>query len=177
MRTNRERLVNQFSAVATCLGGETWVHSDHLMSSTRSLGFKDFKELTPRGVQDGLRPVMVLDHIGDLKVLYRDTVILLGVRLCHLEMVIAALTIDLEMGLGYVFGGLAAASTAFVATAHRTLLAPERALRGAIEAWVLYRVALAVGQETLQSHINPDVSMCARDRGMRSRWFYLTDAA
>ena len=134
MRANRERLLHKLPTVAACLRGIAGVHSDDLMSSTCSLGFKDVEELTPARVHDGLGKVMVLHHSGDLKVFHRDMVIGLSVLLGDFEMVIVALALDLQMRLG----GFAVAITALLAAAHRTLFASERSLRCPIIAWVVY---------------------------------------
>jgi len=67
MSTNTQGLLNQCPAIAACLCREAGGHSDNLMPGAFSLGFKDFKELTPCGIQDGLRQMVVLDHVGDSK--------------------------------------------------------------------------------------------------------------
>ncbi len=175
MSTNTQGLLNQCPAVAACLCREAGVHSDHVMSGTFSLGFKDCKELTPCGIQDGLRHMVVLDHGGDSKVFDGNMVIVLGVLLCDLEMVISPLTVDLEMGLRGTLSSLALAVRAFLTTAHATLLAPQGTLRGAIEARVRNGVALTIGQERFQSDINANVSMSTRGWSMCSLRLCLTD--
>ena len=62
---------------------------------------------------------------------------------------------------------------AFLAATHGALLASQRLLRGAIEARVLNRTALAIGEERLQSDINADVRMLARRGEMLSMRFRL----
>jgi len=147
MSTNTQGLLNQYSTVAACLCREAGIHSDNLMSGTFSPGFKDFKELTPCGIQDGLRQMVVLDHVGDSKVFYCDMVILFSVLLCYFEVVISTLTIDLEMRLRCTLSSLTLAVRAFLTTAHSTLLAPKGTLRSAIEARVGNGVAFTIGQE------------------------------
>jgi hypothetical protein len=47
MGTYRQTFLYNFATLVTLLRGETWVHSNDLMTSSRSLVVKDFKELTP----------------------------------------------------------------------------------------------------------------------------------
>ena len=82
MRAHTQALLNECATVATPLCREARAHSDHLMSSVLSFGFKDIEECTPTGVHDGFRQVMVLDHVDDLKVFYGNMVILFGILLC-----------------------------------------------------------------------------------------------
>lgn len=159
MGTHTEGLLNKLPTVATCLRGETWIHSYHSMTSPCSLIFKNSEELTPCGIQDALRKVMVLYHIGDLQVLYRDMVIGLCILFGNFEMVIAALTLNLQMGLCRAASNLTAAMRAFLATTHGTLLTSQCFLRGAIKTWVLYGIALAISQERLESYINANIRM------------------
>jgi hypothetical protein len=115
--------------------------------------------------------VMVLHHNGDLKVFHRDMVIGLSVLLGDFEMVIVALALDLQMRLG----GFAAAITALLAAAHRTLFASERSLRCPIIAWVVYGMPFGVGQEGLQPNVNADIGMLARTWKVFCWWFGLAD--
>jgi len=79
MGTHRKRFLHDLPTLVAFLRGETRVHSDHLMSSTFSLGFKDSEECTPGGVHDGFRQMMVLDHVEDSQILNGDMMIGLGV--------------------------------------------------------------------------------------------------
>ncbi len=162
MCTNTERLVNQCSTIATCLCREAGIHSNDLMTSSCSLVFKDLKELTPCGVQDGLRHMMVLNHVGDSKVFYGNKVIAFSVLLCHLEMMVTTLAVYLQMGLRRTLCSFTLAVTPFLATTHLPLLTPQGTLRGAIETWIRNGVALTIGQEGLETDINANVRMFAR---------------
>ena len=122
MGSHRQTLLYDFSTLVTFLTGEVWVHSYHLMTSSCSLLLKESEELTPRGVQDGFRQMVVLDQVGDLKVFYCNLVIAFSVLLCHLAMVIAALTLNLQMRLCCTRSRLPASMRAFLATTHGTLL-------------------------------------------------------
>ena len=76
MRTNTQRLLNECSAFVACLGRETRIDSDHLMSSTGSLGFKNSEKRALTGVHDALRKMMVFHHIADCQVFNSNMVIL-----------------------------------------------------------------------------------------------------
>ncbi len=68
MRTHTEGLLNKFPTVTACLCGVAGTHSDHTMSSVLSFDSEDIEELTPTRVHDGFREMVVLHHVGDLKV-------------------------------------------------------------------------------------------------------------
>lgn len=175
MCANTQGLLNKLPTLAAYLCRETRVHPNHLMSSILSFGFKNGEKRTPRGVHDGLRQVMVFHHVGDLKVFNDHAVIAFRIGFRRLEMMIAALPIDLEMGFRYVLCGLTASVTAFLPAAHLALFAPERSLRRAIETRILHRVAFAISQEGFEAHVNADVRMRTGRGKVFGRWFRLTD--
>ena len=162
MGTNAQALLNTFATVATALCGGARIDSDHVMSSIFSFGFKDVEKRAPGGVHDAFRQVMVFDHPRDLQVLNRNAMISFGVRFGGLEMEIAALPSDLEMGLGCVPSCFATSVAALFAPAQGPLLAPECLLRGAKIAWVFYRVAKRVGQEHLESNVKANIRVSTR---------------
>ena len=166
MRTNTQTLLDEFATLAALLRGEVRIHSNHLMSSVFSFGFKDVEKGTPRGIHDGFRKMMVLDHIRDVKVLNGDMMVLLGVVFRRLKVEITALTANLQVSFRRITSGLAASVTAFLASAHLTLFAPQSALRRPIKARVVYRVAITISQEGLQAHINADIRMRTGGRCM-----------
>lgn len=174
MRANTQGLLHKLPTLAACLCRETRVHSNHLMSSILSFGFKNGEKRTPRGVHDGLRQVMVFHHVGDLKVLYHHAVIAFSIGFRRLELMIAALPLDLEMGFRDVLCGLTASVTAFLPAAQLTLFAPERSLRRAIETRILHRVAAAISQEGREAHVNPNVRMRTGRGKVFGRWLRLT---
>ena len=153
MGSHRQTLLHDLTTFGALLAGETWVHSNNLMSGTCSLGFKDSEELTPRGIHDGFRHMMVLHHVRDLKVFYRNTMIAFSIGFRRLEMMVTALTSDFQMGLGRITSSLVASVRPLLPSAQHTLFASKRLLRGAIEARVLNRIALAIGQEGRESHV------------------------
>ena len=166
MSTNAEGLLNKLPTVAARLCGIAGVHSNDLMSSTFSLGFKDSEECSPGGVHDALGKMMVLDHIADGEVLNRDMVIVVGVLRSHFEMMISTLAANLQMCLGDIASRFPAPFAPLLAAAELPLLAPERLLRSAIETRVLNRVPFTIGQEGFQPDINADIGMLTGTWGM-----------
>src|SRR3954447_6752044 len=105
MGSYRQTFLYYFPTLVTLLTGETWVHSYDLMTGACSLDLKDIEKRAPRGVENALGQLMVFHHVGDLKVFHSNVVILFSISLRRLEMVIAALAIDLQMCLGNVTSG------------------------------------------------------------------------
>ena len=99
MGSHRQTHLHDLTTLVAFLRGETRVHSDDLMSSTLSLDFKYVEERAPRGVHDALGQMVILDHIGNLQVLYGNVVIVCSVRLGRLVVKIPPLPGDLEMRL------------------------------------------------------------------------------
>lgn len=175
MRTNRERLLYKLPTVAACLCGIARIHSDDLMTSPFSLVRENVEELPPSSIHDGLRKMMVLHHVGDLKVFYRDMEIGLCIPFGDFELVIAPLPIDLEMRLCRTLGGFPVSVTAFLAPAHQTLFASERALALAVMAWVLNRLPFRVGEKRFESNINADIRMGTGTCCMFCLWLCFAD--
>lgn len=166
MRANTERLVNEFSTVATRLGGEARVHSDDLMTSSLSLIFKDVEKRAPTGVQDALGQMMVLDQVGDRQVLDHQMMIAISILFCRLEMEITALAAYLQVRLGNVLGGFAPPIAAFCATAQDALFASQGALGAAIKAGIVNRLPFTICEEEFQANIDPDIRMGADRRAV-----------
>ena len=145
MGPNRKTFLNQFPTLGTFLCGISGIHSDHLMTSSCSLFFKDIEERAPRGIENALGQMVVLDHVGDLEVFYRNMLVVLSIAFRSLEMVIAALALDLQMHLGDHAGGFSTAVTALLTAAQLALLAPEGLLGRSVETGVLNGIALAIG--------------------------------
>ena len=64
---------------------------------------------------------MVFDHIADNQIFHRDMVIGLSIRFGDLEMMISSLSLNLQVGLGNIPGGLTPSMTAFLAAAKLAL--------------------------------------------------------
>ena len=175
MGSNGQTLLYDLSTLVTFLAREARVHLDDLMSGTCSLGFKNIEERAPTGVQDALRKSMVLDHVENTQFLNSDHPIVCCILLRDLIVKVTALTGDLEMRLRRATGGLTVAFTSFLAAAQHALFASQSFLRPAIEARIVNGIALTIGQERLQAHINTDVRMLAGARKMLMVWFSLTD--
>src|SRR6266516_5081660 len=175
MGTDRQTLLHDLSALVTLLASETGTHSNHLMTSSCSLIFKNVEKCTPTGVHDGFRQLMVLDHRSDLKVFNRNVMIAFSIGLSCLEMVISSLPIDLQVRLSDVTGRFPASVTAFLASAHHALFSPQSTLRGAIKARIGNATSFTVSQEGLQPYIHADVRMRTLNGSMFAIWFRLTD--
>ncbi len=159
MRTNTERLWHDPSTLETLLRRVARVHSNHIMTGSCSLVLKNVEKRAPTSVHDALCQMVVLHHVGNLKSFNGYALIPFGIGFRRLEVMVTALAIDLQMRLRGTLGRDTSTMRAFLAAAQCALLAPECSLRGAIEAWVLHRVAFAVRQEGRESHINADVRM------------------
>ena|SRR5947209_542683 len=105
---------------------------------------------------------MVFDHIADNQIFHRDMVIGLSIRFGDLEMMISSLSLNLQVGLGNIPGGLTPSMTAFLAAAHLTLLASERFLRAAIEARISYSVTITIREKGCEPNVNPNIRMRTR---------------
>jgi hypothetical protein len=175
MGSYRQTFLDNLPTVMTFLAGKMRVHSNDLMTSSFSPIFKDVEERTPTSVENALGQVMIFHHVGDLKVFDSNDLILFSILLGGLEMVISALTINLEMRLGNVTGSFASSMRTFLASAHLALLAPKGLLRATIETGVLNRLALTISKEDLQPDINADVRMLTLPGCMFALGFRFTD--
>jgi hypothetical protein len=175
MGSYRQTLLDDLPTLVAFLRGETWVHSDDLMSSTLSLNFKHVEERAPRGVHDALCQGMILYHVENSQLLNSDHLIVFSVLFCRLIVKIPTLTGDLEMRLRRATSSFTAPMRTLFASTYRTLLASQGFLRGTIEARVLDGMALTIRQERFESYINTDVRMRAVRGSMFSTWFRLTD--
>lgn len=175
MGPNRERLLDYFSTSVAFLRSEARVDSDDLMTSSCSLIFKDVEKRAPTGVEDGLCQVMILHHIGNLKVFDRDLVILFRIVFGYVEMMVTALPMNLEMGPGHVARSFTAPLAAFLAAAKHALLASECLLVLAIVPGVLNGPSLAIGEEAFESHVKADSRMLTYRWVMLRLCLYLAD--
>ncbi len=175
MSSYRQALLYDLSTLVTLLAGETRVHSYDLVPSTCSLCTENIEERAPAGVHDGLSEMVIFHHITDSQVFYHNALIAFGIGLGRLEMVIAPLSIDLEMSLCYVLSSETSSMTAFLAPAQLTLLAPQGTLRGTIIARVLNAMALTIRQERFQPNINADSRMFAQALEMFVLWLRLAE--
>jgi len=175
VRTHTQRLLYNLSTFGTFLAGETRVHSDDLMAGSFSLVRKYSEKGAPRGIHDGLRKVMVLDHVGDVKGFYGDMLVSFSVGFSRLKMMVSSLAVHLQMGLRRATGCFLTAVASLLAPTEDALLAAECAPRRAIEAWVLHCIPFAIAQEGRETHINTDVRMRTRDQQMVRLWECFTD--
>ena len=178
MSTYRQTLVHDLTACVAFLRGEARIDSDHSMTSSSSLLFKEIEKCAPTGVKDALCQGMILDHVENTQLLNSDDLIAFCILLCRLIVEVTALTGDLEMGLRRAASSLALSMTALLTPGQLALLAPQGFLEGAIEARVLYRMALAVSKKGLETNVNADSRMSAviwRMLGLLVHGLRLTD--
>src|SRR5713101_3877961 len=161
MRTNRQTLLHDFTALVAFLRGEAWVHSYHVMTSSLSLVFKDIEECAPTSVHDALCQRLILHHVENSKLLNRNHLIAFSILLSCFIVMVPTLTGNLQMGLCRATSSLTTAMRTFLTACYGSLLASQRSLRGAIETRILNRMTLAIGEETQESHINTDSGMLA----------------
>ena len=109
MGSYRQRFLHDFPTLETFLGSEARVDSDDLMTSSCSLVFKDVEKRAPTGVQNAFCQGMILHHVEKSQLLNRNHLVLFGIAFGRLRVKVAALPLDLEMGLCRATGGLAAA--------------------------------------------------------------------
>src|SRR5579872_1983618 len=153
MRTDRQRLRNQFTAPETSLRSEARRHSHHLAGGSRSLLRQQREKRTPTRILNALGQTKVAAHPPHTQVFHTEAGVPIHIGTGRLVQEVPTLTGDLQMGLGDVAGCLVPSPTALLATAERPLLPAKRLLGHSIPTRVLDRVALAVGQQDLQSHI------------------------
>lgn len=175
MGSYRQTFLDNFPTLMTFLRGVPWVHSSHLMTSSCSLVTQNIEECAPRGVENALRQLVIFDHVRDLKVFYSNDLIAVSVLFGCLEMVITALSVDLQMGFRNISGGFLASMTALLATTKCALLASKCPLRGAIEPWIFDGVAFTIGKEDFQAHVNANSRMLTGRRVMFNMMVCLTD--
>src|SRR5271157_5571698 len=125
MRTYRQRLLHHLSTCVTFLRCEARIDSSHTMPGSFSLVTEDGEKCAPTGVHDALREMVIFHHVRDLKVFNGNQLIAFGVRFRGLEMVIAALPLDLQVRLGHVLRGFTASMRAFLPSTQLALFASQ----------------------------------------------------
>ena len=98
MRPNRQRFFNQRAARAACLGCVARIDSDHLTASTRSLVRQDVQKRAPRSVQNALCQSTTRQR-ADVQIFNNDQPVGIRIPLRGLEMQVAALALNLQVGL------------------------------------------------------------------------------
>jgi hypothetical protein len=90
MGPHTQTLLDECATLVACLCGEARTHSNHLMSGTCSLGFKDSEKRAPRGIHDGFREMVVLDHVENTQILNGNMMVLSGILFGNFEMMISS---------------------------------------------------------------------------------------
>jgi len=174
MRSYRQRLLNKLAALRALLRREARADSDYLTASTFSLVSQDVQKRTPSGIKNAFRQLTARQPCY-IQVLHDDNPVCVGVVLRCLEVEVAPLAVNLQVGLRYAARRLAASATALYAGAQPALLAPQSCPAGAIVARVLYRIPVTVGKEYLQPNVNTDsgaVVVGMREIGLRGQRTY-----
>src|SRR5450755_612836 len=74
--THTESFLHDLSTHVTFLRRETRIDSYHSMMSSLSLIFKNSEKRAPASIHDGLREVMIFDHIVDTQVLDNNAIMI-----------------------------------------------------------------------------------------------------
>jgi hypothetical protein len=159
MGPDTQTLLYECATLVACLCGEARIHSNHLMSGTCSLGFKDSEKRAPGGIHDGFREVVVLDHVANAQILNGNVMVLLSILSGNFEMMISTLATDLQVRFCHIASSFPPSLGAFLASRKLTLFAPQDLTRGTIKARVRNSMAFRVSEERLQPNVNADVRM------------------
>src|SRR5262249_24118765 len=161
MRAHAQTCLDVLSPSVAVLRREARGHSDHLMTSSLSLLFKEVEERAPTGVVKALRERGVLHHPPHLQGFDPTTAVSRCIVLRRLAMEVASLATDLAVLTRPLALGLAPALTALLAAAHPPLRLRQPFLSFAVVARVLYPLAGRIGQEARQPHIQAKSRMRA----------------
>ena len=152
MRPNRQRFLNILATFEAFLRRVARVNSDHLTTSTRSLVCQDKQKRTPRSVKNALCQFRACQPLN-IQVFDHDCRVRIGVLLRSLEMKVAPLAFDFQMGLCHTTRHFSAATATLLASTQSPLFAAQTSLTGPKEARVFNRVALTVGKKHFQADI------------------------
>ena len=155
MRSDRQRFLNVLATLGAFLRRVARIDSHDLTASTCSLATQDRHKRAPRGIQNALCQFRAC-QATQVQVLDNDCRIGIRIPFRGLEMKIAALALNLQMGLRHTARHLTTAATAFLARAQAALLAAQGRLTAPKEARVRDRVALTIGQKDFQADIYSD---------------------
>ncbi len=73
--THTQRLLDHGATLRTLLTGELWYHGNDRDIMHRSIGFHLGQELSPSGIMNALREMVVLDHVADLQVFIGNQIV------------------------------------------------------------------------------------------------------
>jgi hypothetical protein len=113
------------------------------------------QEYSPSCIVNGFRKVVVFDHIADLEVFIGNHIARGDERVCRFPGKIFTLPGDLQMRFCYHLASFLAVATLLLLPRELALQPLESLLCFAIVAWVLHRLTVAIGQERLETDINP----------------------
>ncbi len=175
MRTDAQGLLDDLTTPIAFLRGIARVHSDHLMSSTCSLGFEDIEERAPRGIHDAFCEMVVLDHAVNVQLLNGNMLIGLGILPGNLIVKVPALPLDLEVSLCGAPCSFPSPRAPLVPTGYGALLTPKRLLLLAVVVRIVDCTSFGVRQEGLQPNIDPNSRVLTHHCSMLCMRLNLTD--
>src|SRR5260221_12981302 len=114
MPPDGEPLVDQQAATRTGLRGERRRHGYHRLSSVCCFERQDAQEPAPSSVRNGLRQMVILEHVGRLQVFVIDGVVLAYEGERRLVMEVLPLAPHCLMRFGEQFDRLLTTLTAFL---------------------------------------------------------------
>lgn len=158
MRSNRERLFDQFATARAKLASEARWYFANSSPGTLSLEFKYRDELRPARVANSACEVPVLDHIANAQVFDGEHGVSINVPARRLMCMVSALTGHLEVLPRKGSGGLTPPLRAFCTAAEFALRSPEPLSRPLEILRVIHRNALRVGEK----HFKPNIDTNSR---------------
>src|SRR5712691_1424805 len=155
MRPLTQRFLYPLAASTTVLGGELWSHRYHRHVMHVPVVVEPPQEPSPRCIADGLRQLVVLDHIADLKVFIGNQIARCDQRVRTLAGEILTLPLDFQVRHGQSLASLFAIGRLLLLLGYTPMKPRQLLLSLAQKARIVYRIAIRVRVECLQPHIDP----------------------
>jgi len=167
MRPNAERLLNNRVAIRTFLAGIVRWYGDDRDLMQEPIAGKPLQENSPSCIMDRLGKLPVADHILHLKVFMGNQVVRRDKRVCLLSGKILTLPLDFQMLLRQLLAGFLSMSRFLLLAGKSPLESFKPVFSFTIVPGIGDGIALGVGQEALETNINPQ---------LRPRWNMLNFA-
>ena len=147
MSTHAERLWHQRSALRAFLARVMGRNLNDSTTSVFGFVFENEHEHVPPGILDTLGEVVILEHPGDVQVLYEDVAVSVGVGLGSLEHEVSALSFHLQVQHGSRPASPSSPMAPLLPTGDAALLDPEFVLGLSEEPRSLDRMSIRVSKE------------------------------
>ncbi len=158
MRPHAQRFLHHGATVGALLTGVVrWYCNDRDVMQEAVVS-KPVQEDAPANVMNAFCQFAVVYHVADLKVLIGNQVVRRDQRVCLFTGKIFTLPLNLQMLLGKSFSCFLAIGRLHLFARMSSLESFESLFSFAVVSWVRYRVALGVGQEGFESHIDANFS-------------------